>query len=157
MVVWVCDIQLGKLARLLRMVGEDVCYTNRENPVQILKWIKEEGRTLVTRSRGWIGKKLAEPQLVLSSEKLEEQLKEFLEKTGLEISFKKFFTRCLECGALLQEVEKATIKDRVFPYTYQTQKKFYICPACNKVYWAGTHKERMEKKLEKMLNKAKPR
>ncbi len=156
MVVWVCDFQLGKLARLLRMVGEDVRYTNSHDPVQVLKWIKEEDRTLITRSRGWIGKKLAEPQIVLSSEKLEEQLKEFLEKTGLAISFKKFFTCCLECGALLQEVEKETIKDRVFPYTYQTQKKFYTCPACNKVYWAGTHKERMEKKLEKMLNKAKP-
>lgn len=149
--MWVCDFQLGKLARFLRMAGEDVRYANRDDPVQVLKWVKEEGRTLLTRSCKWIGKKLAEPQIILQSEKLERQVKEFLEKTGYQFRPDKFFTRCLECGALLQEVEKEKIQEKVFPYTYQTQQRFYVCPNCEKVYWGGTHKARMEKKLSSIL------
>jgi uncharacterized protein with PIN domain len=44
-------------------------------------------------------------------------------------------------------VEKEEIKERLYPYVYQTQDDFVRCPKCDQIYWPATHVERMRQKL----------
>ena len=46
-----------------------------------------------------------------------------------------------------QQVDKEAVFERVPPFVYLTQQRFAICPACNRVYWHGTHADDMLKRL----------
>jgi len=46
---FIADIMVGKLARYLRMAGNDVLYINNISDDEILKIAKSEGRIVLTR------------------------------------------------------------------------------------------------------------
>lgn len=54
------------------------------------------------------------------------------------------FHRCLVCNGLLKTVEKATIVDQLEPKTIRYYDTFFQCTDCVKIYWRGTHYERMQ-------------
>jgi uncharacterized protein with PIN domain len=56
----------------------------------------------------------------------------------------KSFTRCMTCNTDLLSKTKETIRDRVDPGIYNCFSEFFYCPACDKVFWKGSHFERME-------------
>ena len=53
------------------------------------------------------------------------------------------FQRCLKCNTPLQPVPKQQIIDRLEPLTKKYFDDFHICPACNQIYWRGSHFEHM--------------
>jgi uncharacterized protein with PIN domain len=61
------------------------------------------------------------------------------------------FTRCLRCNALLRQVEKGEVLHRLPPLVRERQKVFFECPSCGKVYWSGTHRERMQASIDSLL------
>jgi uncharacterized protein with PIN domain len=54
------------------------------------------------------------------------------------------FKRCLRCNGILQPVAKEVIFDRLEPLTRLYFDEFALCPACNQVYWKGSHYEHMQ-------------
>jgi hypothetical protein len=54
------------------------------------------------------------------------------------------FQRCLRCNHPLQPVPKAQVLERLEPLTKRYFDEFAICPACDQVYWKGSHYERMK-------------
>jgi uncharacterized protein with PIN domain len=78
------------------------------------------------------------------SQKPEEQLKEVFRRFDLKSSINPF-TRCLECNGLLEEVPKEEIIHRLFPRTNEYYADFKKCTVCNRIYWEGSHYERMRK------------
>jgi uncharacterized protein with PIN domain len=62
-----------------------------------------------------------------------------------------FLTRCLECNVLLVEIGKSAVRDKVPPYVYRTQSDFRACPGCNRLYWKGTHRDKMAGEVEEIL------
>lgn len=61
------------------------------------------------------------------------------------------FRRCLRCNALLNSVAKESIIGRLQPKTCQHYNEFRLCPACNRIYWAGSHHERMQRFIQHVL------
>ena len=57
-------------------------------------------------------------------------------------------SRCVHCNAVLQEAAPADVAGVVPPYVLQTQPAFRRCPACERVYWRGTHWRGFERKVE---------
>jgi hypothetical protein len=57
------------------------------------------------------------------------------------------FSRCLECNALLDPVPKAAILHRLEPLTIRHFDTFCICRPCDKIYWTGSHVDRMRQVL----------
>ncbi|NIR92184.1 MAG: hypothetical protein GWO08_00475, partial [Gammaproteobacteria bacterium] len=49
----------------------------------------------------------------------------------------------------LLERSKQQVEGRVPPYVFQTQSQYMECPACHRIYWRGTHWQRMTGKLKK--------
>ncbi len=148
---FVCDEMLGKLARWLRILGYDTRYFKIIDDGRLLRLASEERRAILTRDRHLSQLRLAAGSLLLESDAPREQLKQVLSHFALTPEAESQFTRCLECNTVLQEIAKEAIKDRLWPFIYQTQKQFRFCPDCNKIFWPGTHVQRMQQKLEVLL------
>jgi uncharacterized protein with PIN domain len=61
------------------------------------------------------------------------------------------FTRCLACNGPLERAAKEAVADGLPPGVLSRYEEFLACPACGRVYWKGTHYERMSKLVERML------
>ena len=44
------------------------------------------------------------------------------------------------------------IQDRLPPRTAHIYQEFRICPSCDRLYWAGSHHEHMQRFLERILS-----
>jgi uncharacterized protein with PIN domain len=56
-------------------------------------------------------------------------------------------SRCLPCNGELKRRLPVAVRERVPPYTFDTQREFWECDGCGRVYWAGTHAERILTRL----------
>ncbi len=133
---FVADAMLGRLAKWLRMMGYDVTFLADVDDIEVLRHARAEGRFLLTRDRH-LARRAGVLGVLISSQHLEDQLRELAE-AGI-IQGPLGVTRCPLCNEVLTELPRASARDRVPPYVYQTQNVFYECPACARVYWAGTH------------------
>jgi uncharacterized protein with PIN domain len=61
------------------------------------------------------------------------------------------FSRCLHCNAPLRQVSKAEVAGRLPPQVLETQDDFRTCDVCGRVYWKGSHWERMSERMSRML------
>jgi len=81
---------------------------------------------------------------------VDEQVRQVLTELGLHPDPARFLGRCLRCNALLEPIEAETARARVPPWVARTHDEFRACPACGRVYWRGTHAERMAKRMERL-------
>ncbi|NLF02924.1 MAG: hypothetical protein GX601_18325 [Anaerolineales bacterium] len=56
-------------------------------------------------------------------------------------------SRCALCNMPLEPVAREEVARAVPPYIYRTQREFDRCPACGRIYWAGTHLQAIRKQL----------
>jgi uncharacterized protein with PIN domain len=52
---------------------------------------------------------------------------------------------------MLEKVSREKARERVPPYVFTTQTSFKRCPRCNKIYWAGTHRQAVLRTLEALF------
>jgi len=149
---FICDDMLGKLARWMRILGLDTYYKRDLPDSKLLKIALVEDRVILTRDSKIPKIRNAKNFVWIYSSDPLEQVKEVAQKLKLKIEPVRFFTRCLECNGVLEKIDKEKVKDKVWPYVYKTHENFVSCPNCNRIYWPGTHLQRMEKKLREMIN-----
>jgi uncharacterized protein len=141
---FIADVNVGKLARLLRMLGFDVFYRNDLDDEIIAATASAEQRICLTMD----GRLLKRRQIIygrlVRSQAPEQQTREVVHLYGLADLFRPF-SRCLRCNELLAPVAKEVIIDRLEPLTRKYYDAFYRCPKCKKIYWPGSHREHMEK------------
>lgn len=139
---FICDVHLGRLARYLRMMGFDVLYKNDFKDDEIVRVSLKERRAILTRDSGILKRKEVTHGYWIRSAKAEAQAKEILERFHLYNEIKEF-SRCLECNALLKPVKKETIVSKLPVKVAKSQNEFCICSSCKKIYWKGTHHQKM--------------
>jgi len=140
------------LARWLRILGYDTSYEKSIDDNDLIEHCLREGRVALTRDRRLAERRLLEQCLYIEGNSLSEQLTEVLRFTRDSISPDLVLSRCLECNARIQEVEKESIRSDVPPYVYQSQGKFSRCLDCGRIYWAGTHRERILERLKRLVS-----
>lgn len=148
------DGSLGKLARNLRMFGLNVEVDIR-NLDCLMRRAEREGRVLVTRraleecgSGGMV-------EMIQVRENLpEKQVVEVLKRVGRPVDKSKWFSRCLICNEPLQEVSPAAVEGNVPDHILLIHSEFRRCEGCGRVYWPGTHRLNMEKRMEKWAKEA---
>jgi uncharacterized protein with PIN domain len=139
---FICDVHLGKLARYLRMMGFDVHYKNDLSDEEIVENSLNQRRAILTRDRGILKRNNVTHGYYVRSSRIEEQVKEIIKRFDLRKSIKEF-TRCLECNSELIEIAKEKISGNLPPKVSQSQKEFFSCSGCGKLYWKGTHHQKM--------------
>jgi uncharacterized protein with PIN domain len=148
------DSHLGRLAAYLRMLGFDCLYNNDYHDDRIADILAEDPRILLTRDRRLLMRKVVQYGYCLRSLEPPEQLVEVVCRFDLADKIAPLH-RCLRCNHPLQPVSKETVLDRLEPLTKIHFDEFHLCPACDKVYWKGSHVERMERLIESVSGSSK--
>ena len=142
------DRMLGKLAKWLRVMGQDVIYGQHLSGYGLIRAACTENRLILTRDRG-LKRKQPPDFLFIESDHYREQLRQVIKACDLR-PLHDAFTRCLECNLMLESRSKASVEKIVPPYVFATQEKFSWCPKCNRVFWPATHHERMLDELKSL-------
>jgi len=141
---FICDIHLGRLCKYLRMLGLDTLYSNQYTPEEMIVLSRLENRIILSRSYQLTRhKEVTHSYWIRSAEPLE-QIKDLISKLDLS-SHADPLTRCLNCNNKLVPVEKKEISHRLQTHTAKYYKEFFNCPACDQIYWKGSHFENMLK------------
>jgi uncharacterized protein with PIN domain len=142
-VKFITDKNLGRLTKWLRILGYDTLYYRGDIDRNFLRAGADEGRVVLTRRRDMAKRNFSGHMVIIHSDKVHDQIGELKDKTSLTPNSRNFFSVCIECNQKLQPISKNNIEGRVPPYVFQTQETFLKCPACEKLYWPGTHKDRI--------------
>lgn len=144
---FVLDQTLGRLCKWLRILGYDAVYWRGEAEGAI-RFAEGTDRVLLTKTRLMFEKAKGRCRVFfVQGNGIHEQLRHIIQGLGLEVREECLFSRCLSCNEELIEVLPEDVKEFVPDYVWRTQPAFSQCPRCKKVFWAGTHYERMRETL----------
>ena len=144
------DNHLGRLATYLRMLGFDALYEGGCDDPELSRIAGRESRILLTRDRGLLKRGAVIYGYFVRATEPRRQLLEVLRRFNLSRAASPL-QRCLRCNTPLQSISKESVRDRLPPRTAQCYHQFQICPGCDRLYWAGSHYEHMQRFIERML------
>ncbi len=142
---FIVDVNAGKLAVLLRMLGRDTLWSNSYRDSDVADLATGEQRIVLSRDRGLLKRKEIVHGRLIRAGDPDDQLHEVIELYGLNRSCR--FSRCLRCNQVLNPVPKAKILHRLEPKTKKYFDHFEICPGCERIYWKGSHWEKMCRRI----------
>ncbi|WP_413944155.1 Mut7-C RNAse domain-containing protein [Bdellovibrio sp. HCB-162] len=145
------DENLLGLVRQLRMMGVDAASYKSLSDDELLTISEKENRILLTKDRRLFHRIPEGRGYLVQSEPPEEQLLEVLKHFSIGES-DEALARCFECNTLIEEVPKESVRDRVDAKTFAIYDVFYECPTCHRIYWEGSHFEKLLKKVERIRN-----
>ena len=153
MIQFAADRMLGRLARLLRLLGYDTLYARDMTTTQLLDLARQGERVVLTR--GDVAKRFPGAARIysLKSEHPPEQLRELVERFALDTR-SALWTRCTLCNSPLASVERREVESRVDSKVLEIYQEFFCCTGCGHVYWRGSHVQRILKNLESLLGEA---
>jgi uncharacterized protein len=147
---FVADAHLGALARLLRMAGFDTLYDNYFDDCEIAAIAAQQGRIVLTRDRELLKRRSITHGCYVHLLRPAQQLHEIFERLDLARSARPF-TLCLHCNAPLRAIDKALVLEGIPPKLAAIHARFSTCDVCQRVFWEGSHWERMQALLETEL------
>ena len=144
------DANVGKLATLLRMAGFDTLYHNPISDPRLAALTAASSRLLLTKDKDLLKRKEIEHGRLIRAVMPERQLIEVLDLFGLRGKMRPF-SRCLRCNeGILEPVDKERIIERLEPLTIKYYDRFQQCNRCGRIFWAGSHREKMEELLVRL-------
>lgn len=144
---FVADSHLGGLARLLRMAGFDTLYRNDYLDSAIAEIAGRERRIVLTRDRDLLKQRGISHGCYVHALKPARQFAEIVARLKLARNFRPF-TLCLECNAPVRIIKKISIISNLPPSVNARHEHFTICDHCGRVFWEGSHWQRMRQLLE---------
>jgi uncharacterized protein len=150
-VKFVADVHLGNLARKMRILGLDVTFRNDFSDASLLEINRKEMRTLLTMNRHLLMHNSVRYGYLVRAPHPLEQLCEVCRRFNLLKELKPF-TRCANCNGLLQSVAKSEVIERLEPKTRLYFDSFVRCEECSKIFWEGSHVDRLRELIEQVRN-----
>lgn len=148
---YVLDVHLGTLARNLRLLGFDCWYrTDADDPLLAEVAVTEQ-RTLLTRDRGLLMRREIVHGWCLRSQDPFDQTVEIARRFELA-DHVAAFSRCLRCNGALEPVDRHDVRDDVPPAAHAAHDRFVRCRRCRRIYWPGTHHERLTALVAELTN-----
>ena len=145
------DVHLGRLAKNLRLCGFDTFFDKDLSDKEIIEISLYEKRIILTRDKGLLRNKEVTHGYWIRSTNPDEQIREVIKRFDLKKNMNPF-SRCLECNGILKTIEGSEIASRLLPRTLQFYDEFRICPGCDRIYWNGSHFERMQKRINNLIS-----
>ena len=153
MVTFLADRMLGRLAKMLRLLGYDTLYERDFTPARIAEIAAHQDRVLLTRGNAEKRFPGIARVIALKSESPPEQLRELVVLFRLDVRVG-LWTRCTLCNGAIERADKAVVESLVPPKVAQVYDEFFRCAACGHVYWMGSHVERILKNLSSLLTES---
>ena len=147
---FVLDGHLGKLARHLRLAGFDSLWRNDFQDEEIVALSVAQKRVILTRDKGMLMRRLVERGHFVRETESAAQLREVVREFQLEGRLKPF-TRCRECNVELRSVAGEAVAGRLPEGVRAQFDRYTECPQCRRVYWEGTHYERLRRMLARTV------
>jgi len=141
---------LGTLARRLRLLGYDTAYARDVEDHSLLVRARAEGRRLLTRDRALAARAGPAATLVVATD-LDRQVDDLVRALGLAPDPARFLSRCAACNAPVRPAPREEAAGRVPPAVLARHDAFWACDACGRLYWRGTHVERLEAWARRVL------
>ena len=144
---FIADSMLGRLAKWLRIIGFDTVYFQEISDRELVSVALKEDRFILTRDTLLVKMRNAKDFLLVEGDHFRDQLCFVVKRLKLDTNAE-ILTRCIWCNSLLKDVNKNDIKLRVPDYVFETQDVFKICQTCKRIYWGGTHRDRIKQELK---------
>ncbi len=147
---FVADRMLGRLAKMLRLLGYDTLYARDVTAPQLLEIARRGERFVLTR--GDAAKRFPGLANVFSvqSESPPEQLREIVRHFRLDPRAG-LWTRCTLCNGLIERVEKSAVAPQLEEKVLRLYEEFFRCTGCGHIYWQGSHAQRILRNLDEVL------
>lgn len=139
-----------RLVRWLRAMGFDTAWQDAIADAELVRRSLTEHRHILTLDRSLPKEWRVDNILLLKSERTSEQLAEVISHFDIKRP-PELFRRCLICNTNLVRASKDEISAQVPEKIRNTHKVFRYCPSCRKVYWQGSHTERIRAAIENMF------
>jgi uncharacterized protein with PIN domain len=144
-----CDAALGGLARWLRAAGYQAQWWPGIADDALVRNMHRSAAIMLTTdrrlaARGVIDGGVLAGLLVPVALNKDQQFQYVMRQLGLP----RRPPRCMACGGVLQPMEKEAHREAIPPRTYAWLDEYYRCVDCGKLYWEGTHWQRIESLLE---------
>ncbi len=153
---FIADVNVGRLARRLRMLGYNTLFNNGADDNELIRNALREGRILLTRDTGIMARRVVTTgkvkALLVKSDDVTEQLWQVVRALNLEPESEPF-SICIECNVPLVPRGKEEVRGLVPPHVFRNHEQFVQCPVCRRVFWRGTHWEKMMAEIENLRNK----
>ena len=148
---FLCDAGLGGLARWLRGAGHDALWTPDIDDDDLLRQARQTSATLLTTDSLLMERRVLRDHIIPAfwlppSLGIAGQLALVFREFGLKLAE----PRCMSCGGELRRVDKAALRSRIPPKTYLWLDEFFVCRRCDKLFWRGTHWERITRELARL-------
>jgi uncharacterized protein len=139
---FVADAHLGGLAQLLRLAGFDTLYDNNYPDDEVEALAAAEHRIVLTRDRELLKRRTITHGCYVRALKPQLQLREIFERLDLAASARPF-RLCLSCNSPLHALARDEARERVPTGVFERQTRFVTCDVCRRVFWEGSHWQRM--------------
>jgi uncharacterized protein with PIN domain len=148
---FVVDVHLQKLASLLRLAGFDTLLC--DDDADLADTAARDERVALTRDRELLKRHIIRHGCWIRSPDPPAQFTGLLDRFDLRPQVRPF-TRCLLCNAVLQPVSKDAVASRLPRRTRDLFNEFSLCGGCGRVYWRGSHYERLSALLQRLLERS---
>jgi uncharacterized protein with PIN domain len=148
---FLCDAGLGGLARWLRAAGYQAAWEPDIDDDDLLRQARRIAATILTTDAMLMERRLLRDRVIPAfwlppTLSIPEQLALVFREFGLGLRQ----PRCMSCGGELRRVSKEALRERIPPRTYRWLDEFFVCCECDKLFWHGTHWQRIVKAFEEL-------
>jgi len=149
------DRMLGTLTRYLRFMGYDTMSANslsrgsaREDTL-LLDIAAQDNRLLLTRDRE-LARRGGAQAVYISSQEIMDQVRQVADLGLIEPQIR--MSRCSLCNTHLRPATVREIREARYAPRSAPGREFSWCPICRKLYWMGSHGDRLEKRLKESFS-----
>ncbi len=146
-----CNAGLGGLARWLRAAGYEADWEPDIGDDKVLREARRLAATILTTDAMLMERRLLRDRVIPAfwlppTLSITEQLALVFREFGLTLRE----PRCMTCGGELSRASKEALRERIPPRTYRWLEEFFVCRRCDKLFWHGTHWQRIVETLKEL-------
>lgn len=150
---FIADGMVGRLARWLRLIGNDVEYSKDSTDNELIRRAVTEGRTLLTSDIELYRRAVANgaDAFLVKGRTEAERLARIAERFKIGLNVDAANSRCPTCNSTIRPIGKEQVRSRVPPSTSRIFNEFWECTnsKCRKIYWQGSHWKKINEHLSR--------
>jgi uncharacterized protein with PIN domain len=149
---FLCDPSLGGLARWLRAAGFEADVAKGVPGHRVPDAALRLARVLLTTEAAVLDRRIvADGSLVVVWVPSALTMGEQLRMVALDLGLTLREPRCMGCGGTLVKTAKDAVRSRIPPRTALWKDEYFVCASCDRLFWQGTHWERIARTLAEAL------